>query len=284
MKKLRSACWTLPVVSLALLPLWPRHDRVVELSEDLAPTASPSAEKPPAKGESAIGYRYVTKYNVPMHIVQIDLSRPEVRFGVVTPEEGIGRRDGWSKMIDRSRPSAAITGTYFDTVSSIPIGSIIVNGRQVHYGTVGTAFTHSRGAGAQIISASPRRYYDWTGKETVLRAGPRLLTGGRRTLWPRDEGFKDPAVYAKKKRTAIAITHHGKMLLVATEKPVLLRDLAEALKKLGALDAMCLDGGGSTGLYFKGKSHVVPRRELTNLLVVYESPERYEQHLSLLNP
>jgi hypothetical protein len=241
---------------------------------------APKKARPPA----AIAYRKVVAAGVPLHVVQMDPRSPELRVAVATAGNGLGYRDGWSAILDRTRPAAAITGTYFCTDSSLPIGSIVVGGRPVYRGAIGTAFTFTPGKGAKITTCRPNRRYDFPGAETVLRAGPRLLTGGKRTLSPQAEGFRDPAVYARKPRTAIGITRRGKLLLVAVQKPVLLRQLAAALKGLGAVDAMCLDGGGSTALYHDGKTRVKPGRPLTNLLVVYESRSRYDRYVSELNP
>jgi hypothetical protein len=219
-----------------------------------------------------------------MHVVQVDPRAPGVRLAVATARDGIGYRDTWSEMIARTRPTAAITGTYFDLASALPVGSIVLGGHTLHSGLVGTAFTFTPGRGPRVVACHPGREYDWSRHEMVLRAGPRLLTRGQRTLWPRAEGFRDPAIFARKKRAAVAITRSGKILLVAVEKPVLLRTLARALQALGACDAMCLDGGSSTGLYCRGRSRAVPARSLTNLLVVYDSAARYRQHAAALAP
>src|SRR5262245_16751079 len=61
---------------------------------------------------AAVVYRRVVSAGVPLHVVQVDLRRPEVRTAVVTPGQGIGAREEWSVLVNRSRPAAAITGTY----------------------------------------------------------------------------------------------------------------------------------------------------------------------------
>jgi exopolysaccharide biosynthesis protein len=221
---------------------------------------------------------------IPVHAVQVDLRLPQVRLAVVTPRYGIGTRESWSAMIDRARPTAAITGTYFSTSSAVPVGTIIAGGRPVHAGFVGTALAFAPEQGVQLVACRPWARYDWSGFDTVLRAGPRLLTDGRMTLYPYDEGFRDPAILARKRRSAVGVTRHGKLLLVGVQRPVYLRTLAAALRDLGAVDAMCLDGGNSSGLFHRGKTWVKPGRALTNLLVVYESAARYEQVAGLLNP
>lgn len=237
-----------------------------------------------ASPASSTAYRKVTVNGIPLHVVQVDARSPQVRLAVVTPGEGLGTRENWGELVDRARPVAALTGTHFCTTSSEPIGSIVVGGRLVHHGPLGTVFSHVPGKGARVVSARPNRTFDWKGSDMLLRSGPRLLTGGQRTLAPRAEGFRDPELFRKKARTAVAITPAGKLLLVAVTRPVLLRTLADALKELGAVDAMCLDGGGSTGLYYGGKTRIKPNRPLTNVLVVYDSPARYAERAGSLNP
>ncbi len=218
---------------------------------------------------------------VPMHVVQIDPSRKDVFMGVITPASGVGGKESWSRLIDRSHAVAAVTGTYFDTNSGLPTGTIGFGGQALYQGAIGTAFSFTPSTGGAISWAKPWTTFDFKGADMFLRAGPRLLTAGKTTLWPRDEGFKDPAVFAKKRRTAIAITKAGKVLLVTVAKEVRLRELAAALKGIGAVDAMCLDGGSSAGMWYRGKSYLVPGRPLNNLIVVYETKKDYHRLIAM---
>lgn len=216
----------------------------------------------------AVGYYWTVSAGVPLHVVQVDPRRPEVRIRVVTAQNGIGTQEDWSTLIGRARPVAAVNGTYFCVRSRIPVGAIITGRRTICGGSLRTALACDPGRSAKVLACRRDRARRWSKHDMVLQAGPRLLTTGRQTLWPHDEGFRDPAVFACKRRTAVALTRQGKLLLLATQKPVLLRTLAASLKALGAVDAMCLDGGSSTGLYYGGKTRVRPGRQLTNLLVV----------------
>lgn len=278
--------WTSPVVASPVpVPPAPKPATAPASKATLAAsTPSSSGASRKAVASPAVAFRKQTVRGVPMNIVQIDPRRPEVRLAVATAGNGIGYRDDWSRMIERTGPAAAITGTYFCTTTSLPVGLIRVGGQNIYRGGIGTALAFTPGKGAEIRTCKPGIGYDWTGYEMVLRAGPRLVTDGKRTLFPEAEGFKDPAIYARKARTAVAITKSGKLLFVAVPRPVLLRTLADALRDLGAKDAMCLDGGASTGLYFGGKTQVKPARPLTNLLVVYDALARYERAVGRLNP
>ena len=72
--------------------------------------------------------------------------------------------------------------------------------------------------------------------------------------------------------------------MVVVTRPVRLRTLAKIMQQLGASDAIALDGGSSTSFYYRRKLSVVPRRKLTNLLVVYERSDDYERVVSRLKP
>jgi hypothetical protein len=204
------------------------------------------------------------------HVVQVNLNRRDVRVTVGVADGGIGRFESWSRIINRLRPTAAITGTYYDTRTFIPVGTIIANGIGVHQGRVGTALTFT--ADNQARFTRSRLNPVNSGLETALRAGPRLIDQGRVSLMPGIEGFRDPAITARKPRAVVGLTRKNKLLLVTVTKPLLLREMARVMSALGAVDAMCMDGGSSAGLYYAGKSYQVPRRVMTNVLVVYAGP------------
>jgi hypothetical protein len=247
----------------------------------IAKTAKPLAK--PARPQPAVVYSIRKAAGVKMHIVQADVRRSDVNLAIVTAKDGIGSREPWSTLVNRARPVAAITGTYFDTVTGIPVGSIGVGGRSVFRGSVGTALAYKLDGRLTMQPVPPLAAFDPTGQEMWLRAGPRLLTRGRTTLYAKQEGFRDPSIFMRKKRSAVAITRSGKLLLVAVEHPITLRQLAAGLKGIGAYDAMCLDGGSSAGMYYGGKTCVAPTRKLTNLLVVYDTVDRYQLMLPTLN-
>lgn len=239
------------------------------------PKAAPMVQKP-----APVAYYKTVKRGIPLHVVQADLNSPSLRVTVATAGNGIGTRDRWSSMIYRTHPTAAITGTYFDPRTAVPVGTIVVGGQFVHQGYVGSAFVFSP-PNAAILPAAVDTLQQF---ETVLRAGPRLLVNGKVLIEPWKEGFRDPAIYARKRRAVVGITRHNKLVFVAVDRPVHLRPLAHALRDLGVVDALCMDGGSSAGLYHRGKTRVLPKRSLTNLLLIYDTPERYARYADRLTP
>jgi hypothetical protein len=73
-------------------------------------------------------------------------------------------------------------------------------------------------------------------------------------------------------------------VLVTTLRPVYLSRLARAMRSLGCFEAAALDGGGSAGLYSKGKLIRNPTRGMTNCLLVYDDPYAYQRRRSCFYP
>ncbi|AZN43923.1 phosphodiester glycosidase family protein [Paenibacillus albus] len=108
---------------------------------------------------------------------------------------------------------------------------------------------------------------DWSGVHTAVGAGPRLVTNGAVTVNPAAEGFQDPKILTGGgARSGIAIMKDGSILL-ATVPGATMKQLAQVMVKLGAQQAMNLDGGASSGLWFQGKTVTAPGRSLSNALL-----------------
>jgi exopolysaccharide biosynthesis protein len=201
------------------------------------------------------------------HVVVVDLNRSDIRVTVGVARGGVGRCETWKRILHRLRPTAAITGTYYDTATFVPVGTIVANGAALHRGSVGTALTFAAGNQARFTRSC--RDATAPGVQTALNAGPRLVAGGRVSLSPAGEGFRDPGIFVRKPRAAVGLTKRNQLLLVAVMKPLYLREMARVMQALGADQAMCMDGGSSTGLYYAGRSYHAPRRVMTNVLLVY---------------
>lgn len=232
----------------------------------------------------SIAYEKRWVARVPVHVVTIDLNDSDVRLSPIIPRYGIGRSESWGTLVGRARPTAAITGTFFDTRSFYPTGDIFVDGNLVCRGRVGTAICIGRDNKVSLIPLKRGQCCDWSAFQHVLVAGPLLISDGRIAVYPRDQGFRDPTLFALRPRTAVGVTASGKLLMVATTRPVHLSRMAWAMKALGAVQSAALDGGSSTALYYRGHSLAAPRRRLTNLLVAYDSSARYEDVKSVLAP
>ena len=238
----------------------------------------------PGTPESDIVYFRTSWDTALVHVVSINLNSPDSKVTVALARNGAGTSESFTSMLNRLRPSVAITGTFFCTRSLLPTGDIVIEGIRVHEGSLGTGVCFTPANTIEFVSFRQGHNSVWQGYKTVLCAGPRLVRNGALSLAPRAEGFTDPALFGNKKRTALGVTEGNRLLLVVVETPVYLRTLAKIMLHLGAVDAVDLDGGSSSALYCDGRVITRPKRKLTNLLVVYDNPTRYYAHRQGLAP
>ena len=125
---------------------------------------------------------------------------------------------------------------------------------------------------------------DWTEVAQAVGGGPWLLRQGRPWIDAVAEGFSVSGFEkARHPRTAIGLTDDKKLLLVTVDgrqtisAGISLADLAAVMKRLGAVTAINLDGGGSTTLSIKGIVVNAPsggiEREIASALLVF-APEQ----------
>ena len=210
---------------------------------------------------------------LPLHVVDVDLNDPRVVVSPALAERGVGTVEAFSHFVARLRPAAAINGTFFSKTTLRPVGDIVADGKLLHFGGMGTAFAFSR-HGVDVIRLPKSRRVDWSEHRAALAGGPLLVWDGFAKPLPGGEGFGDPHVFARSApRAGLGVTKDSHLLLVATVRGSSLAALAKALRELGAVYAINLDGGSSVGLYCEGRMIRGAGRSLTNVLAVYLRPE-----------
>lgn len=108
---------------------------------------------------------------------------------------------------------------------------------------------------------------DWSDVKTAVGAGPLLLKNGSLAINPAKEGFTDTTGFdLTVSRSAIGVTPNGDVLLVAGVKCTL-EQLADVMSQLGAVHAICMDSGSSSGLYVPEHSLPSPGKEISNILI-----------------
>lgn len=230
---------------------------------------------------SSVVYEKKVILGIPVNVITVNLNDPEVCVTAAIAKGGIGTSERFKSLINRVHPAAAITGTFFDTRSLVPVGDIVVAGQQVHQGMVGTGVAFSGSNRIDFVPLKTGRREDWASYEMVLCAGPWLVKDGVRTVRPWAEGFRDRSLYALRPRAAIGLTKHNKLLLITIEKPVHYTHVSKVMKALGAVNALGMDGGSSTALSIRGRIISKPSRRLTNVLLVYDKPHAYERAIAL---
>jgi hypothetical protein len=89
----------------------------------------------------------------------------------------------------------------------------------------------------------------------AIQAGPMLLNSSHISLL-RSEGFSDEFIQARAARSAIGQTESDELILIVVTSGngsvgMGLDQVAEYLRSLGAINAMAVDGGGSSSLVFR---------------------------------
>jgi len=229
-------------------------------------------------------YRKGYLAGIPVHLIEADLRHPEVKVAVMVARGGIGHSESFGSMLNRARPSAAITGTFFGIRNHLPTGDIVVNRRNLFRGFIGTALAVTDGNVVSFITTGYKEAPNWHLFDTVIRTGPRLLDARQVVVAPEEEGFTSLRRHVPRPRTAVGITAQSRLLFLTVKRPVSLNRLALLMQALGAYHAVALDGGTSTAMSFGGRVIASPGRPLTNLLLIYAHRDRYEHAKEQLVP
>jgi len=155
----------------------------------------------------------------------------------------------------------------------IPVGGYVISGSG-RYASLLEKVHEGEGVWTRL-----RTNPEWKKLAYALGGGPRLVKDGRPHVTASPEVFGRDVRVGAASRSAVAITQDGLLMLVAVETPpdepgsgVTLTELAQILVKLGARDAMNLDGGGSTTVVQRDQVINHPRdgrsRAVSNALVV----------------
>ncbi|MCC2668724.1 MAG: putative periplasmic protein [Armatimonadetes bacterium] len=226
---------------------------------------------------TGVYYRKGFVLGVGVNVIEADLSDPEVKLAAMVSQGGIGTAERFGRMVRRAQPTAAITGTFFGIQSRIPTGDLVINGRPIFRGFIGTAVAITEGNLVSFISTEYKdQSIDWSLFDTVIRGGPRLMAGGAVTMTAKSEGFRALPISARRTRTAVGLTRDNRLQFVAVRQGITLWELAKVMRAIGAYHAVALDGGTSTAMYFAGNYVANPGRGLTNVMMIYHRRSQYD--------
>lgn len=144
---------------------------------------------------------------------------------------------------------AAINFPYADIDTGTPIGRVIVNGVTVISDVEKTKnrdLFYVTQSGAACIGPYPTTSVQW-----AVQGSPRLLRGGKNVVKEsitRDHTPSDIALRSVL-RTAVGLKRDGSVVLLASNSLLYLDELAAIMSKLGCIDALNGDGGGSSYLW-----------------------------------
>jgi exopolysaccharide biosynthesis protein len=113
----------------------------------------------------------------------------------------------------------------------------------------------------QTVNLNVYTLPDWSGMQHAIGGGPWLVRDGSPYVDLHAEHFSSKSLGFREPRSAVGITGEGKLLLVTVDGRqknvsvgMTLSELSFLMQKLGAVNAMNLDGGSSTQMSIYGKT------------------------------
>lgn len=217
---------------------------------------------------SPIGYTKFKHGSAWYHEVKADLNSLNVSTETMHRR---GTNSFW-QVVRPAPPTVAVTGTFFGAPGGFPVADVLVDGNLVAQGNRGSAIAVDWTGKVAIFDTRYHQPVNWARYRFALRGTVRLMTRGRVMPDPKAQRFRDRRIWGRASRVAAGLRKDGKLVLLATTHAVTLRQLGYAMKARGVVDAVNLDGGSSTLLYYRGRLIVPPKRRVSNLLVLRERP------------
>ncbi len=180
----------------------------------------------------------------------------------------------WGPRVELDGMKVVVEG---DTVTAITAetAAIPADGYVIHLlGEGGLQSRFREGAtvtfNPEIISDDAAGLEAWTSVREAVGAGPRVLRNGTPVFSPGAEGFNDPKILQLAgARSAAGFTADAVLYLI-TVGGARVADLGHILKALGCVEGMNLDGGASSGLWYRGNYLTTPGRNISNALLIVE--------------
>jgi len=203
-----------------------------------------------------------------LYVARYDLRRTEVRVVRLArplPLEAYCQANGFDE---------ALVGGFYQRPDLTPLGELRTGGvvrRHVPFATPYGDVRASLSVSGGKLTIGHRHDLPAEPAGDLLQAGPLLVRGGALVTGDREgfsagsHQFDSDITDGRYPRTAIGITRRGEALAVACdgraddEAGLSMAELAEAMAALGAVQAMNLDGGGSTSLVCGGRLRNAPR-------------------------
>jgi len=214
---------------------------------------------------------------VGVNIVTVNLSAKNVRFmpgfaAGADPVRGYFPLQNFYHIVQHYQPRVAINGTYFHLLNGSPTGPMVRHGKMLYDGRWGTTISldDKGGLAFRYQSGTYGRHRGWEGITNAISTGPTLVRDGKLWLHPRQEGFRDPAVLGRARRSALGLTWDNRLVLVTVGTRISLNKLGNIMLRLNCKQAANLDGGSSSALYSNGEYITKPNRKLSNVLLIYD--------------
>lgn len=201
-------------------------------------------------------------YNSPQHVSLVDADLSSTSLTLAFPFTSTAPLPT-SAIARKSHAIAGINGTFFSLDTRRSSCYFKVNGTVLDAPKHTSSFVNGAlllGDKEKVaIRSTPKEGWEsLTGYPNIMGAGPVLLLEGKAA--PVTENQKTMSFYTKRHpRTAVGLTKNNHLLLVTVDGRnakaygMSLPELVDLMKTLGCIDALNMDGGGSTTLYIRGE-------------------------------
>lgn len=193
------------------------------------------------------------------------------------------------------KPNSRVEGTVellYSDITSMPVqeGNAILVGR----GKAAESLTKLR-PGQKVSIQMDTSGFDWSMVKNVVGGGPYLVRSGRPSVdWQR-QGFQDTFSLKRHPRTAVGTTREGDIVFVAVDgrqemsDGATLDEMAAIMVRQGCLEAINLDGGGSTSINLFGTTLNRPsdgkERPVSNAILIFgEAPAGEPPQMAIQGP
>lgn len=224
---------------------------------------------------ASVNYIKKSANDITLYILEINISSEKI-IPVSASGMDYGSKfyadESFGSMAKRAGAVGAINGCYFDKATLKPVGDVAVNGARLHNGGGWAYFGVKNDGSLEFGTDNPvQSRVDWSGFQWGITCLPMVIKNGAVLINSNEDlsaaGFHDSHVFMKMPRSALGETKDGKIVLVASGNTTF-PAFAKALKEIGVVNAIGLDGGASTALYWNGKTILSPGRKLTTILAV----------------
>lgn len=212
---------------------------------------------------SALTHRRVELLGASVDVIEIDLRHRHVLVAPIVPRQRFRTGQTVRSLTAQSGAQAVINGSYFHPQSYAPAGDIVMQGQLLSRGRLPVALSITPDNRASMSEKS-----QWHGMETVIASGPQILSAGKTGVFHR-ASFRDPAVFGQAARSAIGLKSQRDLLFVSTHAKLNVHQMAAIMQKLGAREALLLDGGSSVGLSYRGSVLLDSTRKVSYGIGVY---------------
>lgn len=209
-----------------------------------------------------------------VNVVSINLLAPNTTLHVEAANNKIGSVGTLASIAKNHNAKVAINANFFDAYTNnsyrTVYNGLVMDGKKIQeFDPKFSSFYSTKDGDIGILpGAKVKELYNNGKVQEAIQIGPRLITNGEVSLNPLTEGFTSHKILSSPgARSAIGILKNRQLIFVTTSGATV-EHLASIMKRLGAIDAMNLDGGASSGLYANGKYLTTPGRNIAIALVV----------------